>query len=226
MKYFYIYIFFLLFFIVVVSFIKTLFSQEEGFNSNKQNFILLGDSIFKNNAYVANGKSVDELLTERTNGKTLCLAMDNAKIVDIYEQIRKIPGGLNNNGSTIFLSAGGNDIVTQYVDKENDNSDTSILGSMFASYKSVIKNIRISLPNANIVLVDIYYPENMTYKQYHSILLEWNKKLYTYAEEPKNNITSVLKISKILTREDEFTFGIEPSALGGGKIVDAIMSNY
>lgn len=226
MKYFYLYIFFLVCFIISVSYLNTFLSQQEGFNSNKQNFILLGDSILKNDAYVTNGKSVDELLKERTNEKTLCLASDNSKIVDIYEQIRQIPDNLNNNGTTVFLSAGGNDILTHYVDKENDTTDTTVLGTMFAAYKNVIKNIQNKLPNANIVLLDIYYPENMTYKQYHSILNEWNKKLYTYADDPKNKVSSVLKVSKILTHQDDFTFGIEPSVLGGTKIVEAIMSNY
>ena len=213
-------------FIISVSYLHTIVSQQEGFNSNKQNFILLGDSIFKNDAYVTNGKSVDELLKERTNNKTLCLASDNSKIIDIYEQIIQIPDNLNNNGTTVFLSAGGNDILNHYVDKENDTSDTTILRTMFAAYKNIIKNIRNKLPQANIVLLDIYYPENISYKPYHSILQEWNKKLYTYADEPKNKVNSVLKVSKMLTHQDDFSFGIEPSALGGSKIVEAIMSNY
>jgi hypothetical protein len=73
------------------------------------------------------------------------------------------------------------------------------------------------------VLLDIYYPENMKYKQYHSIIKEWNAMLYEYAN--KNNY-SLLKISNILTKPDDFSFGIEPSSAGGAKLVEAILTNY
>jgi len=195
----------------------------EPFNSDKQSFLLLGDSILKNDAYVSDGKSVEEMLIERTNGKTTCLAIDHSKIVDIYSQVDKIPEELNSTSTTVFLSAGGNDILTHYVDQGNDSTDTSILGTMFAAYNNLIKSIQKRLPNANIVLLDIYYPENMTYKQYHSIINDWNKMVYEYAGK---NGFSVLKISGILTKPDDFSFGIEPSATGGRKLVDAILSSY
>jgi len=151
-----------------VSYYNTITNSDiESFDAEKQNFILLGDSIFKNDAYVSDGQSVDEILKNRTNGKTLCLAADHSKIVDVYEQIRKIPDSSNNSLTTVFLSIGGNDILTHYVDKENDNTDTSILAIILSSYKKVIQNIRDKLPKANIVVLDIYYPENMKYKQYH-----------------------------------------------------------
>ena len=227
MENFYLYIFILLCFIVAVSYWTTYASSNyalvESFNSDKQSFVLLGDSILKNDAYVSDGKSVEELLVERTNGKTTCLAIDHSKIVDIYSQVDKIPKELNTSQTTVFLSAGGNDILTHYVDQGNDSTDTSILGTMFAAYKKLIKSIQKKLPNANIVLLDIYYPENMTYKQYHSIINDWNKMVYEYAG--KNGL-SVLKVSGVLTKSDDFSFGIEPSATGGRKLVDAILSSY
>jgi hypothetical protein len=225
MENFYLYIFILICFIVAVSYWNTYASSKyiEQFNSDKQSFVLLGDSILKNDAYVSDGKSVEELLVERTNGKTTCLAIDHSKIVDIYSQIDKIPEELNTSQTTVFLSAGGNDILTHYVDQENDSTDSSILGTMFAAYKTLIKSIQNKLPNANIVLLDIYYPENMTYKQYHSIINEWNQMVYEYASK---NGFSVLKISGVLTKPDDFSFGIEPSATGGQKLVDAILSSY
>jgi len=227
MRYFYLYIFILICFIIAVSYFNTTRNNQnhykEAFNSDKQMFVLLGDSILKNDAYVSDGKSVGELVKERTNGKSLCLAADNSKIVDVYEQVGHISGDLNNNTTTIFLSAGGNDILTHYVDKENDSAETSILKTMFASYKKLIENIRSRLPKTNIVLLDIYYPENMKYKQYHSIIKEWNNMLYAYAE--KNNY-SVLKVSNILTKSEDFSFGIEPSSIGSKKLVEVILTNY
>ena len=227
MENFYLYIFILICFIIAVSYWNTYMSSKymsmEPFNSDKQSFVLLGDSILKNDAYVSDGKSIDQLLIERTNGKTTCLAIDHSKIVDVYSQIDKIPDNLNSNLTTIFLSAGGNDILTHYVDQGNDSTDTSILGTMFAAYKNLIKSIQKKLPNANIVLLDIYYPDNMTYKQYHSVIDSWNKMIYEYATQ---NGLSVLKISGVLTKPDDFSFGMEPSAIGSRKLVDAILSSY
>lgn len=224
MEYFYLYIFILFCFIIAVSYWNTYASFNiEPFNSDKQSFLLLGDSILKNDAYVSDGKSVENLLVERTNGKTTCLAIDHSKIVDIYSQVDKIPDNLNSNLTTVFLSAGGNDILTHYVDQENDSTDTSILGTMFRAYKKLIKSIQKKVPNANIVLLDIYYPDNMKYKQYHSIINEWNKMVYEYAG--KNGL-SVLKISGVLTQPDDFSFGMEPSATGSRKLVDTILSSY
>jgi hypothetical protein len=198
-------------------------TYKEPFNSNKQSLVLLGDSILKNDAYVSDGKSVDILLKERTNGKSICLARDDSKIVDIYSQIEKIPNDLNTNYTTIFLSVGGNDILTHYVEQENNSKDSSILKTIFSAYKKVIKSIRNKLPNANIVLLDIYYPDNIKYKQYHTIINEWNNMIYNYSN--KNNC-SVLKISGILTRPDDFSLGIEPSSIGSKKLVDTILSSY
>ena len=226
MEYFYLYIFILLCFIIGVSYWTTINSTIESFNSDKQTFILLGDSIFQNDAYVSDGKSVNDLLLERTNGKTISLAVDHSKIVDVYDQVLKIPDNLNSSSSTIFLSAGGNDILTHYVDDNNDPTTKNILGTMFAAYKKLIKSIRNKIPNANIVLLDIYYPENLTYKQYHPIIKEWNEKIYNYASEPKNNIKSVFKISTILTKSDDFTLGIEPSSIGSQQLVQAILTSY
>jgi hypothetical protein len=226
MKYFYIYVFILLCFIIAVSYLNTYLNTfKEPFNSDKQTFVLLGDSILKNNAYVSDGKSVDILLKERTNGKSFCLAMDNSKIADINSQIQQIPETLNNNFTTIFLSAGGNDILTYYVDQENDVTNSSILESMFVEYKKLIEIIRAKLPNANIVVLDIYYPDNVKYKRYHSLIQEWNNSLYDYVKT-QNGVVNVLKISNILTQPEDFVFGFEPSSNGSVKLVDAIINNY
>lgn len=225
MKYFYFYIFLLSLFIICVSYYNTLYSNFESFYNNNQSIILLGDSILKNNAYVSNGKSIDDLLVERSNKKVYCYAKDHSKIVDVYNQIDDIPFNLNGKYTTIFLSAGGNDILTHYVDQENDSADISVLKPMFSSYKTLINSIQTKMPNSKLVLLDIYYPDNLEYKQYHNIIREWNNMIYSYAGNYENNIYGVLKISGKLTNSKDFSFGIEPSFFGGEKIVESII-NY
>jgi hypothetical protein len=223
MNYFYLKVFLLICFIVAVSYWTTYNSSLfESFKTNKSSdtIVLLGDSILKNNSYVSNGKSVDNLLEERSNGTIYSLAENNSKIVDIYFQIDKIPIELNNNSTNIFLSAGGNDILSFYVDQTENATDASALNPMFSAYKKLIESIQTKLDKARIVILDIYYPNNMTYKPFHPIIKEWNDKIYDYAN--KNNY-SILKISNHLTQSSDFTMGIEPSATGGEKITDMIL---
>jgi hypothetical protein len=228
MRYFYLYIFLLICFIIGVSYYNTIqYKLNEGFKPTSQKtYILIGDSILKNNAYTMNGKGIDDLLLERTNGNSYCYAQDHSKIVDIYSQISQIPLELNNKNTTIFVSAGGNDLLTYYVDQENNTTNTDTLKPMFSAYKKLIKSIKTKMTNANIVLLDIYYPKNLTYQQYRHIIQEWNQKIYSYGSDRKNNIHNVFKVSNILTDENDFSFGIEPSTSGGEKIVENIVSYY
>jgi hypothetical protein len=224
MKQFFLYIFFLCCIILGFSYYNTYISKKEHFDINNETFILLGDSIIKNNSYISNGKPIEEIILERTNGKSHCYAKDHSKIVDVYNQVSLIPLEYNNSNTLIFLSVGGNDILSHYVDQEGDSTDSSILKPMFSSYKKLIESIKIRLPLAKLYLLDIYYPNNIKYKPFHTILSEWNSMIYNYAENPKNNISGVIKISNIITQEDDFTFGIEPSSKGGTKIADYILS--
>jgi hypothetical protein len=226
MKYFYLYILLLFLFIVGVSYFNTHYNTYENFDTNKNTIVLLGDSILKNNAYTSDGKSVEDILIEKTYGKTYCYATDHSKIVDVYNQISKIPLELNSQNTLLFLSAGGNDILTHYVDQEGDVEDERALQPMFSAYKKLIESIQIRLPKAKLYLLDIYYPNNLKYKQYHTIINTWNGMIYDYANDPKNNISGVFKVSGILTQEDDFSFGIEPSSKGGQKIAESILFNY
>jgi len=201
---------------------------REGFNNNKvdnKTYVLLGDSILKNNAYTKDGKSIESLIIERNNN-VYCLASDDSKISDTFAQVSQIPIELNSPDTYIFLSAGGNNILSHYVEENQDVKDSSVLKPMFTTYKHLVKSIQTRLPEAKIILLDIYYPDNLKYKQFHSIIKEWNSMIYDFAENPKNKIYGVIRISSHLTQNDDFSFGIEPSSSGGQKIADLILGTY
>ena len=72
MKHFYLYILLLCFIIIAVStfthYYKYYVLREPFGNSNNKNvktYILLGDSIIKNNSYVKNGKAIEDILNEK-----------------------------------------------------------------------------------------------------------------------------------------------------------------
>ena len=223
MKYFYLYIFGLVCFIITMAYWNTIHFKE-AFNPNSQYFLLLGDSILNNQIYVSKGKSVNELLYDRTNKRTINLAKNEATIQDVYNQIAKIPDNLKSSSdTTIFLSVGGNDILFQSTDNNKGQIDSKVLNTIFSAYKPLIKTIKTIMPNSQIVPLDIYYPDNIKYRQYHKVIREWNEKLYDYA---KNNHISVLRISDVLFKPEDFTLGIEPSEIGGEKIVKVILENY
>ena len=228
MDYFYLKIFGLILFIFAVSYWNTYCSSFiESFYSNKNSraIVLLGDSILKNNSYVPDGKAVDNIIEERSlkNDKNIelySLAENNSKIVDVYSQINKIPLDINNKSTTIFLSSGGNDILSFYVDQHGDTSDTGFLNTMLAAYKKLVKSIQTRMDLCQIVLLDIYYPTSNQFAQYKPILEQWNSLIATYARE---NSLGLLQISQSVTSNDDFTLGIEPSEKGGEKIAQLIL---
>ena len=139
----------------------------------------------------------------------------------MYSQITYIPDKLNTQNTYIFLSIGGNDILEKYVDGSKEPADNiSYLKTIFAAYKKVIVALRIKMDHSNIVLLDMYYPENLKYKQFHPLIREWNRLVYDYARDTQ---TRVVHISNILQSNEDFTLEIEPSEQGGEKITDSII---
>lgn len=216
----YLYIFILVFIIVISS----IFSQFvisnikfEGFQSDiESKIVLLGDSIFKNNSYVPHEKAIENILYFKTQGNCYCYAVNSSKIYDIYDQLNSIPSDLNNKNTTIYLSAGGNDILDKYVERVNpDLNNMEYLKIIFSAYKKLVKTIKIKMDHCNLVLLDIYYPSSAKYKPYKDLLQKWNTDLYKYAQE---NGIGILRISNILTHQNDFTLEIEPSEIGGEKI--------
>ena len=226
MKHFYLYILLLCFVIIGVSTFTHYYKYyvlRESFGNNEvdKKYILLGDSILKNNSYVKNGKGIDDILIEKTNGNSDCYAKDESTVVDIYSQLDSIPSDLNTKSTTIFLSVGGNDILNNYADKDINVKDTKVLDPIFNAYKKIIKSIQTKMNDSKLVLLDIYYPTNIKLTQYKPILEEWNKLISDFAST--NNL-QVINISNILIESSDFTLNIEPSETGGEKIADNILS--
>lgn len=226
MKNFYLYIILLCFIIIAVSTFTHYYKYyvlRESFENNNDSgktYILLGDSIIKNNSYVKNDKAVEDILNEKTNGNTKCYAKDESTIVDIYSQLDSIPSDINKGSTIIFLSVGGNDILNIYADKEVSNKDTKVLEPIFNAYKTLIKSIQTKMNHSKLVLLDIYYPTNIKLAQYKPILEEWNKLIADFAST--NNL-KVINISNILIESSDFTLNIEPSETGGEKIANNIL---
>lgn len=71
--------------------------------------VLLGDSIFDNGSYVPPGTSLIEHLRQKLPpaSRATLLAVDGARIVDVYDQLRRLP----DDAAHLVVSIGGNDAL-------------------------------------------------------------------------------------------------------------------
>lgn len=215
------YIFIIVSTVILLVYCKPLLYTEAFEQPKVKTIVLLGDSILKNNSYVTKG--VDERLNDSTDCKVVSLAQDKTTIGHAYKQIEEIPDSLNNTSTVLFLSAGGNDIIEDYINGPYDaEEDKFHLNRIFGSYKLLVKALRDKMDKARIVLLDIYYPTNNQYKEFYPLIKGWNEMQFEYASTSKN---SVVKISESLTNPNDFAFDIEPSDKGGKKVVEAILSS-
>lgn len=178
--------------------------REKAVNEERKGtIVLLGDSTFKNNLYVGKDESIEYLLKtkEDKNVKTYCLAVDGARIKDVYKQFDNIPDGKND----IFLSVGGNNIL--------DDDDVV---EMFSEYKQLLD--KLSSTGSKITVCNLYFPPNSN--KIHDKITAWNNKINEYVLH--NNSVGLLSLSKLLVDPDDFVSDYEPSDSGGEKIVKAI----
>jgi len=187
---------------------------HEGFNK-KNHIVLMGDSIFANENYVYYNESVSNHLS-KYHYNTEIVAKDGAVVEDLQSQLEKIPKKLLNKKNILFVSIGGNDLLNNYSITRDNLGDASIILGIFDNYKREITNI-IKKTKMTIVLLDLYYPPQMT--EYFKIIDMWNELLKQYASDL--NIP-VLEVSEILNKDDDFEDEIEPSNKGGKILVKAI----
>jgi hypothetical protein len=188
----------------------------------KINIILLGDSSFKNNAFVDSKDSIESLLkhkVERSN--VFVFAKDGAKVKDIYNQINNIPFRLNGKNSIIFLSVGGNDIL-----KKNSDVD-----KIFNNYEKLLNELKGKFNNTKLIIGNLYTPPKMKNifindRILYSKINLWNSRINQYIhiqnETSKNNNITLLDLNNILNEPSDFVADYEPSKLGGEKIVNSI----
>ena len=206
---------YIIFFISLITFILyILHNTKEYFTINKKTIILLGDSVFNNNSYVEKGKAVNEILNKKADENTIIisLARNDSTINNIYQQLENVNIDLNNKLTTVFLSVGGNDIMNLH--KRN-------LDDTFEKYNTLIHAITTKLPNIKLVLLNVYYPPNVS--KYDSIIDKWNTNLELEYKANNKNIY-ILNLANLLKESSDFVFDIEPSITGGEKIANKILT--
>jgi lysophospholipase L1-like esterase len=214
-------IFIILFLFLLFYLYKISHKDKETFNSSNKTIILLGDSILNNNNYVSSNSSIPFLLDlhlTKQNDNLINLAQDNASISSVYNQLDKIPIDLNNSNTFIILSVGGNDLLNLCKYKYKD------INQIMSKYDSLINSIQSRLPSIHLILMNLYYPfefefesESNNSKHYYSLIEKWNNHIENYSHKQIN-------LTKIINNSNDF-INIEPSSIGGQKIVQHIINN-
>ena len=181
-----------------------------------KNIVLIGDSMLNNSAYVKINQSIPELISKATNKTLYNFAKDGATINDSYAQIDKISTDQNNSNTNIFVSVGGNNILNS-----KQQMDKTSISNLFNQYTEFIKSIKAHVPNANLYVLNLYFPVDSHYKTYKKSIEQWNKLI----EDNTFLKYKVIQTNKLLVFEDDFVYSIEPSFKGGQKIVDLIVQS-
>jgi lysophospholipase L1-like esterase len=187
---------------------------KEGLTNN-DNIILMGDSVLNNSNYVSSGKSLYDILNMKMS-KVLNVAKDESTINDLYRQLDKIPIELNKPETYIFISAGGNDILS----KKTKLTNTDIK-QLFDTYMNFLKALRVKLSNAKINIMNLYLPTNPRYQSYKKIIDKWNSLLNEYSSKI-GEMYNVVDLNSLLTTPEDFIYDIEPSETATEKIAHLI----
>jgi hypothetical protein len=197
------------------------FTNNNNNNNNSQNVVLIGDSMLNNSAFVEQGQSVADILSNQLAGKATVynFAKDGATIADCYAQLDKISSNLNNSNATIFVSCGGNNILNS-----RGPTDSDYITNLFGQYSELLKSVNVvaSSANADIYVLNLYTPTSGHYTSYHSAIDQWNQLLDDNASSLGY---TVVKTSSLLTVDEDFTYGIEPSYKGGKKLVSKLVNS-
>ena len=217
----YLLVFFLLCVIVFAPLRRMLLFNKKESLINMPNIVLIGDSMLNNSNYIDKTRedkdmSIPGLIKSSDAINLYNYAKDSATIDDCYTQINSINQIPKN--TTIFISAGGNNIVNES-NRSGINNDA--VSTLFNKYSKMVLTIKRHFNGTPIYLLTLYKPTDPAYSKLYKYIDQWNVKLSDFA---KKNGLKVLQTNILLTKDEDFVYGIEPSEIGGKKIADEILS--
>lgn len=201
-------------------------SIKEGLDQPK-NLFLIGDSMLNNQLYVPDGDSVYHKVRDQTRARVHLLAKDDAIIMEMYSQLHKIPPRFDNENTYVCVSAGGNNLLnmqsllytTSFKTDTREEADF-----IFKEYTKLISAIKMRLPDATILLLNLYYPPSMPHLR--PVVAYWNELLSnTFSNDSITKHIRVIEVDKEFTDSTDFVSRIEPSSEGGDKLSKLILDN-
>jgi hypothetical protein len=187
--------------------------------------VLLGDSIFDNQAYIGSAPDVVRQLRARLGGgwKATLLAVDGHVTADVPRQLARLPA----DASHLVVSVGGNDALgSSSVLAEGAGSVAEAVGRLaeaqarFArTYRQMVEAVLArKLPTALCTVYDTLYPEPQR-RLVVAGLAVYNDVITRAAFA---HGLSLIDLRLICDEPGDYANPIEPSAQGGEKITAAI----
>jgi GDSL-like Lipase/Acylhydrolase family len=191
-----------------------------------QHLVLLGDSVFDNAAYVADGPDVvAQLRALLPKGWDASLnAADGAVTSDIGSQLLRLPAA----ASHLVVSSGGNDALGEVgVLDEGARSVADALVRLTAvrdrfreGYRRMLDDVADrSLPTAICTIYEPRFPDPDLRKVAATALTVLNDVI---TREAFARAVTLIDLRLICDSDDDFANPIEPSVRGGAKIARAI----
>jgi len=195
--------------------------------SGGMHIVLVGDSIFDNATYVAGKPSVIELLEAElgARGRASLLAKDGDVVAKIAAQLRRLPA----DATHLVVSVGGNDALqhTGLLDKAIASSRELLaeLASLHAAFRSAYRDMlaavgKLGKPTAVCTIYDSNFePPKKVLADV--ALTVFNDAILRCAGEAG---VPVIDLRRIFTERRDYANAIEPSEIGGAKMVRTIVA--
>lgn len=188
---------------------------------------LLGDSVFDNASYVDAGRDVIHQLQVAlgSQGRATLVAIDGAVISGISAQLARVPA----HATHLVISIGGNDALREATvigapacSVADALDQLSAVASAFrGAYSAMLDEVlRRGRPTAVCTIYDPRYPDALQRQRGTAALTVLNDAI---TREAFARSVAVLDLRLICGSDGDFANPIEPSAAGGGKIVNAIL---
>jgi lysophospholipase L1-like esterase len=189
--------------------------------------VLLGDSIFDNQPYVASGRAtINELSARLPKGwQATLLARDGDYASDVISQLRRVPA----SATHLVISAGGNDALAQermLGDPADDVGDALFrLGSAArnfeADYRSMLSAVLAKqLPVTICTIYNGNFPDPHLRIVLATALAAFNDAIIRAGWE---HDLSILDLRAVCNEPEHYANTIEPSAQGSVRIAEAIL---
>jgi hypothetical protein len=184
--------------------------------------VLLGDSIFDNAAYVADGPDVVRQLQARLSPgmrATLC-AVDGSTAEDVARQLAQVPP----DATHLVVSAGGNDALGHMSILDEDAIGLDRLATIRETFESAYRTmldgvLGLRLPTAVCTIYHPRFPEPELRRLGATGLTHFNDAI---AAQAFAHGLPLIDLRHVCDDDADFANPIEPSVIGGEKIAAAI----
>ncbi|MDC7785076.1 GDSL-type esterase/lipase family protein [Rhodoplanes sp. TEM] len=188
--------------------------------------VLLGDSVFDNAAYVADGGDVLSALRRLLppGATATLLARDGATMDDLPDQLVRLPPDVTH----VVVSIGGNDALRQFdlldspVRSVAEALDrlAGVRDRFLARYTAVADAIRATgRPAALCTIYEPRFPDPALRRTATAALTLLND---TITRAVFARALVLIDLRLVCARDEDFANPIEPSAAGGGRIAAAV----